>query len=943
MWKNPWIRTNSSECSTSYLRNSMKTFNVAIVGGGPGCLAIMDMIFKDRLRQLRMNLIGLADINPNAPAIQRAQGLGIFTTTDYRELFSLKNLDLVIELTGNPKVSQAIQKEKPPHVQYMEHTVARLFWDFLQLEDEKLRAEKEAEKKIKAERDYTAKILNNLADTVLVINENRIIEDANETFLKEFQTTRKNVIGRPCFEAIFGRSTPCTESFCPLSRNIGEPSAEKRKEYALERNGAMVYYEADHIPLAESGRPLRWLISLRNITDRKALQLDLERSQKRYKDLFQNARVGLALFDAHGQILEANFSLAMMLGYSRAELESMNIANLALFHGHAILANHLEGLKVLGFTSVEMDFKRKGGEPLPIEANITWLQDEGIFQLMARDITLKRKLEESRKAYSERLEKEVQQRTLECKRSEAEARKEQKTAEGIIYGSPIPMFVLDKNHKIRYWNKACEKLTGFSSKQMLGTDNHWKPFYPHKRPLLADLIIENDIDKIYELYKDMNLRRSNMVEGAFEAEHFFPHLGKNGTHLYFNAAPIKDDMGQVQGAIVTYQDFTERVRMTQELKRRQAFVQNLIQNSIDGIIATDEKGRIVIFNRGATEILGYAAEDVIEKRTYKGILSNETAAAIRKAFYGHQFGPPGKIINMETEFLHRSGEAIPVRLSGTLLYERKKEVGSVVFIQDLREILRLQREKEQAERMAVIGRTVAGLAHYIKNIVTGLKGGAYVINSAVSKKDLDLVQKGWQMVERNIDQISNIVLDMLIYSRERKPQYQMVNPNILVKEVAGLMEERARLSGVEMVLDLDPDLGEVAMDRTAIHRCLLNLIGNAIDACTLEGLTNGKGKVIIRTDRPQGWAVRFQVIDNGTGMDKETQDRLFTDFFTTKGYKGTGLGLPVTQKIVNEHKGRLEFESTPGKGTTFTLMLPHRKITQSDMPQQRALQEHLKS
>ncbi|HDG97502.1 MAG TPA: PAS domain S-box protein [Desulfobacterales bacterium] len=908
----------------------MKTFNVAIVGGGPGCLAIMDMIYKDRFRQLRMNLIGVADTNPSAPAIQRAKELNLFTTTEYHDLFSLDNVDLIIELTGNPRVSQAIQKEKPPGVQFMDHTVARLFWDFIQLEDEKLRAEKEAEKKIKEERDYTSKILNTLADSILVMDDNDIINDVNDTFLREFNTTRQEVIGKHCYEAIFGRQGHCAESFCPLLTEAGKAGYPRRKEYSLERKGSLAYYEVDYTPLHENGHARGWLISLHNVTDRKTLQLDLERSQKRYRDLFQNAGVGLMLFDSSGRILEANLAMAMMLEYPRAELESMNISDLALDHGRAILSKHLEDLKILGFTAVEIEFQKKGGETVPVEVNITWLEEESIFQVMARDITLKRKLEESRKAYSERLEKEVEQRTLQLKRSEAEARKLQKTAEGIIYGSPIPMFVLNKDHKIMYWNKACEKLTGFSSKETLGTDNHWKPFYPNKRPLLADLIIDGDIDRIYELYKDMNLRKSTMVEGAFEAEYFFPHLGPNGTHLYFNAAPIKDDQGQVQGAIVTYQDFTERVRMTEEIKRRQAFVQNLIENSIDGIIATDEKGRIVIFNRGATEILGYNAREVIGNKTYREILTPQTASRIRSAFYGDQFGPPGKIINMETEFLHHSGDLIPVRLSGTLLYQKKKEVGSVVFIQDLREILRLQREKEQAERMAAIGRTVAGLAHYIKNIVTGLKGGAYVINSAVNKKDLGLVQKGWQMVERNIEQISNIVLDMLIYSRERKPQYQLVDPNSIVEEVVELMQERARLSAVDIELELDCSIGVVAMDKTAIHRCLLNLIGNAIDACTLEGLTQGRGKVIIRTDRPEGWGVRFQVIDNGTGMDEETQSKLFTDFFTTKGYNGTGLGLPVTQKIVKEHNGLLNFESTKGKGTTFTLLLPERNLDEKE-------------
>ena len=112
------------------------------------------------------------------------------------------------------------------------------------------------------------------------------------------------------------------------------------------------------------------------------------------------------------------------------------------------------------------------------------------------------------------------------------------------------------------------------------------------------------------------------------------------------------------------------------------------------------------------------------------------------------------------------------------------------------------------------------------------------------------------------------------------------------------------------------------MDRIGIHRCLLNLVSNAIDACALEGIMNGKGTVTVRTDRPKGWGVKFEVEDNGVGMEKKIQDKLYTGFFSTKGSKGTGLGLPVTQKIVHEHKGELRFKTEVGRGTTFTLLLP---------------------
>ena len=1055
----------------------MNAYNVAIVGGGPGCLAVMDMISRNRLRQLRMRIVGIADTNSKAPAMEHARSSGIFTTADYHDFFAIDRLNLIIELCGDPAVAMAIQDEKPSHIQFMDHTMARLFWDFIHLDDEKLNAEKNAEQRLKEERDKTTRILNRLSDSVLVMNTDCVVENVNETFLNEFNLTRDEAVGKPCFENIFDRRSPCPQSFCPIANSSIGALQGGRKEHSFLRNGQRVYYDADYRPLIdEKGAFTQWVVTMRDITHRKELEIDLEKSQKKYKDLFDNAREGLALFDESGGIVEGNFSFAALLGYSKNELENIKISDVAESYSKNILKENLAGLKILGFTVVEMDFVKQNGDALPVEASITWLPDECLFRIMVRDIGIEKKLEESRRLYSERLEKEVRERTRdlkasqeeaqkqkntaegiiygsptpmfvidghhrvtywnkacekltgfpsekvigtdrhwepfydrkkplladvivdgdpktvrktikkmrlskssiveggyeteyfvsrlgeggthlyisaapikddagqiqgaivtyqdvservkmteELKASEAEARRQRRTAEGIISGTPIPMFVLDKNHKITSWNKACEQLTGFRSEEMIGTDRQWEPFFPKKRKVLADLIVEDDTETMWKLYKDMNLRRSSMLDGAYEAEHFFPHLGEHGTHLYFNGAPIRDDAGNIQGAIITYQDFSERVRMIQDIERREIFVQNLIQNSIDGIIATDSTGKIAIFNRGASEILGYTPGEIINKMSYPELLSEATGATIRRTFYGSDYGPPGKIINRETDFFNKSGESIPVRLSGTLLHEAGKEVGSVVFIQDLREIHALQREKEQAERMGAIGRTVAGVAHYIKNILNGLQGGAYVINSAVTKRDLDLVEKGWDMVERNIDQINTIVTDMLIYSSEREPIYVWVNPNHVVIEVLELMWDKAKLSGVSFKRKLSEKLTPVAMDKTAIHNCLLNLVSNAIDACTLGGLTGRKSVVTVETDKPSGWGVRYKVTDNGIGMDKEAQRKVFTDFFTTKGYKGTGLGLPVSQKIVKEHGGKLSFSSQPGQGTTFSLTLPEKK------------------
>jgi PAS domain S-box-containing protein len=901
-----------------------------------------------------MDLIGLADIDPEAPGIKRAQALNIFTSNDYHDLFELEDLNLILELTGRKEISKALEEEKPSQVHLIDHTVAGLFWDIEQLEEEKRNAEREAEKKqlkavgtllkdmmqleeekrnaeseaerrVRVERDRTTRILNGLNEAVVVLSKDYVIEHANETFLKEFGADDERVVGKKCFEVTFNQEDFCKQVFGPQVEDTLNTLKTSRKEYTYQRNGDGVYWEIVFSPLKdEQGEYTRCLISMANLTHRKKLELDLQKSQKKYKHLFQAAHDGIALFGRQGELLESNLGLSRLLGYHKDELECMKISELAENASKKILSDHLQDLEIMGFVSVEMELGKKNGDALPVEASITWQPEEEIFQIMARDISMRKRLEESRKLYSERLEQEVEKRTRELRDSQHEALRQKKYAEGIIYGSPIPMFVLDRDHRITYWNKACEDLTGHSAETMTGTDHQWRPFYRHKRPLLADLIMERDVDTTRRLYEEMKLRESTTVHGAYEAEAYFPQLGEEGRHLYFSAAPIADDTGAIQGAIEAFIDFSERVRMTRQIRRREAFVQNLVQNSIDGILATDFEGKIVIFNGAISDILGYSPEEIIGKMRYTQILSRETTKNIRTAFYTDAYGPRGKIIDMQVDVLNKEGEPIPVRISGTLLYQKREEVGSVVFIQDLREILRLQKEKEQAERMAAIGQTVAGLAHYIKNILNGLKGGAYVINSAMRKNDTELIGSGWRMVEKNIDQITNIVMDMLVYSKDRKPQHQEVDPNELVMDVLELMKERAELSGVSLIHELDPELGPVSVERTGIHRCLLNLVSNAIDACTLEGIIEGKGVVTVKTDKPAGWAARFQVIDNGMGIAEETKKKLFTGFFSTKGYKGTGLGLPVTQKIIKEHNGELSFESEEGEGTTFNLFLPEK-------------------
>lgn len=232
-----------------------------------------------------------------------------------------------------------------------------------------------------------------------------------------------------------------------------------------------------------------------------------------------------------------------------------------------------------------------------------------------------------------------------------------------------------------------------------------------------------------------------------------------------------------------------------------------------------------------------------------------------------------------------------------------------------------------AERLAAVGQTIAGLAHAIKNVSGGLSGGTFVLEKGIELDNKKYLHQGWDMVKGNVSRLKNMALDLLNYAKGREPEYQLCHPNRPMQEVYDLMLAPAREQGVTLEIDLDQNLRDVWFDLEGIHRCLLNLVTNSIDACTGISRAHKIDKVILRSRRTEGWAVEYQVEDNGCGMDEETRAKIFQTFFSTKGSQGTGLGLMITKKIIDEHGGVIELESERGEGTRVVIKLPER-----DMP-----------
>ena len=236
----------------------------------------------------------------------------------------------------------------------------------------------------------------------------------------------------------------------------------------------------------------------------------------------------------------------------------------------------------------------------------------------------------------------------------------------------------------------------------------------------------------------------------------------------------------------------------------------------------------------------------------------------------------------------------------------------------------LYKDKIQNERLAAMGQAISGLSHYIKNIVAAMDTSHAMVEKALAAEDLAVINRIWKILRRSNQRISNLVLDMLAYSKERKPDTQPCYINEVCKEAAELCHDRIKTKHGKLQLDLDPKLPCILADTQGIHRCLLNLLTNAIDALDEE-----EGEVKISTQKRGESEVLITVDDNGAGIPEHVRQRIFDVFFSTKGSQGTGLGLAVTKKIIEEHGGSIEVQSSDGQGTKFVIRLPIGKKTDS--------------
>ncbi|MEW6669547.1 MAG: PAS domain S-box protein [Thermodesulfobacteriota bacterium] len=620
-------------------KQALVTLNAAIVGGGRACCDLLRLLDPERLSTLRMRILGVSDIRPEAPGLIYARELRLFTTTRMEELFSLQDLDLIIELTGEPAVRDEIYRKRPPGVSVLDHKATRLLWDLIQMEAEKAELEKERQRYLEGGRKRTQVILDSLPYRIMVVNMDMTIDTVNRPFLKEHDLETEEVQGKHCYEVRYGLDKPCSDYGMPC-----------------------------------------------------------------------------------------------------------------------YITHRLQELREKGLLSTYQEY-------------------------------------------------------------------------------------LDERSETRF-----------------------------------DVI---------------------------------------------TIAPIYGEHGEVIRIVEASRDVTERVKLQREYQKSSTFLETVIQSTVDGIVVVDTKGKVLIFNKGMEHLTGYSASEIINRGHLSSFYNMDVARENMKKMRSDRFGPPGKLNPTSMTVTTKDGTEIPVTLSASIITIDGKEVGSVGVFTDMREVLKMRKELEdaniqliQSQKIASVGRMAAGVAHEINNPLSAILIFAEVLKESLLEdsqklKDVD------EIITQTL-RCKKIVSDLLEFSRKSAGHTSSFRLEDLVQKCLNLLIHKASFQDIRVTARMQEDMPNMVGDMSQLQQVFTNLFINAADAM------EGKGHLDIEAAFLHDQRIfQVKVSDTGPGIPEPIRDKVFDIFFTTKPVgKGTGLGLSISQNIIKIHGGRMAFECPPEGGTTFLVELP---------------------
>jgi PAS domain S-box-containing protein len=611
-------------------------------------------------------------------------------------------------------------------------------------------------------------------------------------------------------------------------------------------------------------------------------------ASRHFEKIVEMGNDGIFVFDHRCKILFANQMASEITGIPREDLIGQDFYNIIGKENKDFLAqSFIQGEGSGQKFCMEMGITTPHGQIKNAEVCIAAARsDEGDVKTYAyiRDITERLRCEK------ELRDSEVKLRTL---------------FERVRHG----LFISSRKGRFIECNQALLDMLGYANKK--------------------DLLRRDLPQDVYA-----NLEDRDMFMGRVEREgcvkdmevEFKKKDGEKITVL-LTAYPIRNEAGEIVGYEGINLDITERKRIEDEIREANEFFRNLIESSVDGIIVTDMKGNILIFNKGAESITGYTADEIIGKihitRLYPERMANEIMEKLRS----HDYGGVGKLPPVQLTVMNKTGEQIPIQLSAALIFDRKgEEIASVGIFTDLRPRLNMERKLQEthlqlvnSEKMASLGKLAAGIAHEINNPLGGI-----LIYSSLLMEDLpdeDPKRQDLARVVQEAGRCKEIVRSLLEFARQTEPTMEPVDINRAITDGLFFLENQAFFHNIRIVKNLDPSLPLATGNAGQLKQVFMNIIINAAEAM------HASGELTISTYPASD---QDSILMEFTDTGEENFSRIFEPFFTTKDVgKGTGLGLATSYGIIEDHGGKIFVKSKVGEGTTFTIELPTYRVNKT--------------
>ena len=619
---------------------------------------------------------------------------------------------------------------------------------------------------------------------------------------------------------------------------------------------------------------------------------ELEKTKNYLESILRYSTDMIITTDPGGRIVTFNDGAERMLGYERKEVIGTFMADYYIHKAdRGKLVEMIESGSMV--TNYETQLLRRDGKMIDISLSLSQLRDEkgkiiGTVGI-SKDITEWKKAQQQLKEYSHGLESMVGKRTVELEESNAHL-------EAMLGGIADGVVFADQGNKVTFLNDTAEQIFGIKRDEWLGRD-------------FKDAHSSESHEKALRLVNDMR-------EGRVKS--YSSEIKSGEKTVFANFSPIMHGP-EYLGVIFIARDITEMKRLQAELQSSEERYKDLIENSPEMIHSVNADRYFVGVNKTELNTLGYTLEEMLNKRL-EDIVPDEYKDEYKEGVKRHieRVIKEGRS-KVETQFIAKDGRKIDVEISATAFYHpiTGQFIKTRAFVRDVTEVKRLQAELVQSEKLALVGKMSSTIAHEIRNPLVPIGGFASLIYKRL--EDKSPLKQYADIIVKEIQRLEGLLHNILYFTKEIKPVLKPVNLNEIINDIISLYYNSLIESSIRMDIRLTSDMPEVNVDPFQIKQALINLISNALQAMP-EGGTLTIESMIKDTDGKPNALMRIS--DTGMGIPEEIRKSIFEPFYTTKIH-GLGLGLTLTRRIIEAHGGRIEIESTQGRGSTFIISLPY--------------------